>query len=180
MGGGDSIVNGGLNDDDDDDDDGGDDADGMISTADAVALFQKLLTMSGSSGTVELEVEGGEGGESGKSGGNTTKIATATRVSDDGSGTASQPPTVTATAIGPNAAQPTRIQNGRQVRRRVCLVAIFLQLLTCSQVQHLYIYNGNHSFLSHCDSFGYRCAIFLTTQSMLDAHPLWQCWSVTR
>lgn len=180
VGGGDSIVNGGLNDDDDDDDDGGDDADGMISTADAVALFQKLLTMSGSSGTVELEVEGGEGGESGKSGGNTTKIATATRASDDGSGTASQPPTVTATAIGPNAAQPTRIQNGRQVRRRVCLVAIFLQLLTCSQVQHLYIYNGNHSFLSHCDSFGYRCAIFLTTQSMLDAHPLWQCWSVTR
>merc|ERR1719253_1601320 len=79
----------------------------MISTADAVALFQKLLTMSGSSGTVELEVEGGE------SGGNTTKIATATRVSDDGSGTASQPPTVTATAIGPNAA--SRIQNGRQV-----------------------------------------------------------------
>lgn len=119
VGGGDSIVNDGL-DDDDDDLDSGDDADGMISTADAVALFQKLLTMSGSSGTVELEVEGGEGGEPDESGDNTTKSATATRVSDDGSGTASQPATVTATTIGPNAAQPTRIQNGRQVRRRVC------------------------------------------------------------
>lgn len=172
VGGGDSIVNDGLDDDDDDDLDGGDDADGMISTADAVALFQKLLTMSGSSGTVELEVEGGEGGESSESGDNTTKIATATRVSDDGSGTASQPPTVTATTIGPNAAQATRIQNGRQVRRRVCLVPILLCVF--------FWYNGNHSFLSHCDSFGYRCAIFLTTQSMLDAHPLWQCWSVTR
>ena len=186
VGGGDSIVNDGLDDDDDDDLDGGDDADGMISTADAVALFQKLLTMSGSSGTVELEVEGGEGGESDESGGNTTKSATATRVSDDGSGTPSQPATVTATTIGPNAAQPTRIQNGRQVRRRVCLVAILLLCFYNYMYLHVARYstctctNGNHSFLSDCDSFGYRCAIFLTTQSMLDAHPLWQCWSVTR
>lgn len=113
VGGGDSIVNDGLDDDDNDDNEDGEGGDGVISTADAVALFQKLLTMSGSSGTVEVEVEEGEGGDSGEAGGEASKPSPASVVSDDGSGTPSQPAVAT---IGPNAAQPTRIQNGRQVR----------------------------------------------------------------
>ena len=113
VGGGDSIVNDGLDDDDDDDNEDGEGGDGVISTADAVALFQKLLTMSGSSGTVEVEVEEGEGGDSGEADGEASKPSPAAVVSDDGSGTPSQPAAAT---IGPNAAQPTRIQNGRQVR----------------------------------------------------------------
>jgi len=171
VGGGDSIVNDGL-DDGDVDLDGGDDADGededgMISTADAVALFQKLLTMSGSSGTVEVEVEGGDSDESG---GGASKSATATLVSDDGSGTPSQPAAATATAIGPNAAQPTRIQNGRQVR---CFFCVVYDLNSCTM-------SITHSTLSHYDPYGFRCATFLTTQSTLDVHPSWLCWSVTR
>ena len=114
VGGGDSIVNDGLDDDDVDVDDDKKDGegDGVISTADAVALFQKLLTMSGSSGTVEVEVEEGEGEDSNETDGEASKPVAV--VSDDGSGTPSQP---AATTIGPNASQPTRIQNGRQVSR---------------------------------------------------------------
>lgn len=115
VGGGDSIVNDGLDDDDvDDDNEDGEGQDGVISTADAVALFQKLLTMSGSSGTVEVEVEEGEGGDSNSADGEASKPSPVAAASDDGSGTPSQP---AATTIGPNAAQPTRIQNGRQVSR---------------------------------------------------------------
>lgn len=114
VGGGDSIVNDGLDDDDVDDDNEDGEGDGVISTADAVALFQKLLTMSGSSGTVEVEVEEGEGADSNEADGEASKPSPVAVVSDDGSGTPSQP---AATTIGPNAAQPTRIQNGRQVSR---------------------------------------------------------------
>ena len=68
--------------------------------------------MSGSSGTVEVEVEEGEGEDSNETDGEASKPVAV--VSDDGSGTPSQP---AATTIGPNASQPTRIQNGRQVSR---------------------------------------------------------------
>jgi len=122
VGGGDSIVNDGLDEDNEDDGIGGggdnvdgEEGNGVISTADAVALFQKLLTMSGSSGTVEVEVEDGESGDSNEPGGKDSKPAPVAIASDDGSGTPSRPAAAAAPTIGPNASQPTRIQNGRQV-----------------------------------------------------------------
>jgi len=152
VGGGDSIADDGLSDDLDDDDnddnverqesednaEGEGGGEGVISTSDAMALFQRILTMSGASGTVEVEVENGEEGgddvadgeDSTDSSSDSAAKSAAAVVSDDGSGTPTGP--APATVFGPNAAQPTRIQNGRQVRAlisghcSICLLSFCL------------------------------------------------------